>query len=67
MSYAKLMESAQRTSEKLDKMCNRKSPEGLLPACRCTTYDPGFVFSHVQDPSWLLRGQFFRNYYVGGW
>ena len=25
------------------------------------------IFSHVQDPTWLLRGQFFRNYFVGGW
>eukprot|EP00811_Abedinium_folium_P005483 NODE_1504_length_2456_cov_6.787892.p1 GENE.NODE_1504_length_2456_cov_6.787892~~NODE_1504_length_2456_cov_6.787892.p1 ORF type:complete len:603 (+),score=187.96 NODE_1504_length_2456_cov_6.787892:57-1865(+) len=25
------------------------------------------IFSHVKDRMWLLRGQFFRNYYVGGW
>ena len=25
------------------------------------------VFSHLIDETWLLRGQFFRNYFIGGW
>ncbi|CAE7206322.1 unnamed protein product [Symbiodinium microadriaticum] len=25
------------------------------------------VFSHLLDPTWLLRGKFFKNYYVCGW
>jgi len=25
------------------------------------------VFSHLLDSSWLLRGKFFKNYYVCGW
>ena len=25
------------------------------------------VFSHVIDPTWLVRGQFFRNYFIAGW
>ena len=25
------------------------------------------IFSHVLDPTWLVRGQFFRNYYIAGW
>ena len=27
--------------------------------------DPFFM--HLADPAWLVRGQFFRNYYVAGW
>jgi len=25
------------------------------------------IFSHMNDPMWLLRGKFFKNYYVCGW
>ncbi|CAK9090926.1 unnamed protein product [Durusdinium trenchii] len=25
------------------------------------------IFSHLKDPTWLLRGKFFKNYYVCGW
>ncbi|CAJ1375157.1 unnamed protein product [Effrenium voratum] len=25
------------------------------------------VFSHLKDCTWLLRGRFFKNYYVAGW
>lgn len=25
------------------------------------------LFSHLKDPTWLLRGKFFKNYYVCGW
>jgi len=25
------------------------------------------VFSHLLDPAWLVRGKFFKNYYVCGW
>merc|ERR1712226_1388653 len=25
------------------------------------------IFMHLEDPTWLIRGKFFKNYYISSW